>query len=103
MSANTEPEQFSLLPPPEFNPTWPERGTKPYAALQSLLNGERINQITFGLIRGWRLSGYIKELEYLGWQVKREWTKVPEYPREIKSYWLSNDAIAAARSMRGAA
>jgi len=99
-----EPEQLSFLPPPEFKPTWPERGTLPAEALALFLAGERVSQISFGLHRGWRLAAYVQKLEDLGWPMKDEWVKEPSYPREIKRYWLDPRDIAAARDMaRGAA
>ncbi|QIN62477.1 hypothetical protein SBC1_24920 [Caballeronia sp. SBC1] len=102
-SDNTrEPEQFELLPPPEFNPVWPTHGTNPKAALDRMLTGERITQPSFGTNR-WRLAAYVKELDYLGWPVKSEWVKEPGYHRPIKRYWLDPKTILAARSLRGAA
>ena len=102
-SDNTrEPEQFELLPPPEFNPSWPSTGTLPAETLARMLSGERLTQPGFGTTR-WRLAAYVKELDYLGWPIESEWVKETPYPRPIKRYWLDPKTIMAARSLRGAA
>src|SRR6516225_6376302 len=44
----SDPHQFELLPEPEFNPQWPNRGTLPAAALACFLTGEHVSQIGFG-------------------------------------------------------
>ncbi|MDQ2988536.1 MAG: helix-turn-helix domain-containing protein, partial [Pseudomonadota bacterium] len=85
-----EHEQLSLLPMPAFAPSWPEPDTLPAEALERMLAGERLTQPRFGL-DCWRLSAYIKELEYLGWQIQR--MNVPRPPglragRPIREYWL---------------
>jgi hypothetical protein len=107
-SAKTQPdyieqEQFELLPPPEFNPQWPERGTLPAEALERFLTGERVSQIGFGVHRGWRLAAYVQKLEDLGWPFKNEWVKETTYPRKINRYWLEPKTIIAARAIRVAA
>jgi len=97
-----EPEQFELLPPPEFKPSWPEHGTNPANALERLIAGERLTQPSFGL-RCWRLAAYVKELDYLGWPIRASWVHFPGYLRPIKEYWLDQKTISAAMSLRGGA
>lgn len=97
-----EPEQLSFLPAPEFKPTWPELGTLAADALARLLSGERLTQPAFGLTR-WRLAAYIRTLKDLDWPVRSAPIHYPGRSRPIAEYWLSPDAITAARAMRGAA
>lgn len=99
---NHDPEQFSLLPPEPFNPTWPNSGTLAAEALARLLTGERLTQPAFGTNR-WRLAAYIKDLDYLGWPVKSAPVHHPGRARPIAQYWLDNKTIMAARALRGAA
>jgi len=99
---STEPEQFELLPPPDFRPSWPASHTLSAEALDRLLNGERLTQPSFGTSR-WRLAAYIKELKYLGWPVKAAPVHHPGRERPIAQYWLTGDIIMKARSLRGAA
>jgi hypothetical protein len=99
----SDPHQFELLPEPEFNPQWPNRGTLPAAALACFLTGEHVSQIGFGVHRGWRLAAYVQKLEDLGWPIKSDWVKEATYPRAIKRYWLDPKHIMAARAMRGGA
>lgn len=98
----TAPEQLSFLPPPEIFASLPPKGTHHCAAFDRMLTGERLTQPSFGLSR-WRLAAYIMELKYLGWPIKRADVSCPGHNRPIAEYWLEPDAIAAARSMRGAA
>ncbi|WAL82778.1 hypothetical protein OYT13_24095 [Pandoraea sp. XJJ-1] len=98
---STEYEQFELLPPPEFKPTWPVSDTLPAEALARLLTGERLTQPAFGT-RRWRLAAYVKTLDYLGWPIEREWVHTPGYSRPIKRYWLAPKTIMAALALRGA-
>lgn len=91
-------EQLSLLPAPEFNPTWPAPTTLPGKALARMLTGERLTQPSFGLAC-WRLAAYIKELDYMGWPVQARDVPCPkEYGagRPIREYWLSREVLAAA-------
>ena len=53
--------------------------------------------------RRWRPAAYVKELDYLGWPIKREWVKEATYPRAVKCCWLDPKTIMAVRAMRGAA
>lgn len=99
---NPEPEQFELLPPPAFNPVWPNHGTLAAEALARLLAGERLTQPAFGTGR-WRLAAYIKVLGYLGWPVKSASIYYPGRTRPIAQYWLTSDTILKAHEIRGAA
>lgn len=78
---------------------WPKKGTLAYQVLQRMLNGERLTQISFGTDH-WRLSAYVKTLEYLGWPIERQ--DVPD-PRDekgtIRLYWLDAEIIAEARAV----
>jgi len=97
-----ENEQLSLLPVPAFAPRWPDPETLPGEALARMLAGERLTQPRFGLTC-WRLSAYIKELEYLGWQIQRMNVPRPlgfRAGRPIREYWLSPSTIAAAEGGR---
>lgn len=97
-----EHEQLSLLPVPAFVPSWPEPNTLPGKALVRMLTGERLTQPRFGL-HCWRLSAYIKELEYLGWPVERMDVPAPAgcgAGRPIREYWLAPSTIAAAEAGR---
>jgi hypothetical protein len=99
---NPKPEQFELLPPPTFNPVWPNHGTLAAEALARLLTGERLTQPAFGTGR-WRLAAYIKVLGYLGWPVSSALIHYPGRTRPIAQYWLTSDTIVKAREMRRAA
>jgi hypothetical protein len=95
-------EQLTLLPMPPFAPRWPNPDTCEGEALARMLAGERLTQPRFGL-NCWRLSAYIKKLEYLGWTVKRADVPRPigfRAGRPIREYWLSPSTIAAAEGMR---
>lgn len=99
---NSQPEQFDLLPAPEFAPTWPAGNTLPAEALERMLSGERLTQPAFGTNR-WRLAAYVMELKYLGWPVKAAPVHYPGRARPIAQYWLTTDIIVKARATRGAA
>ncbi|QCX50693.1 hypothetical protein [Ralstonia pseudosolanacearum] len=99
---STEPEQFDLIPAPEFAPSWPASKTLPAEALTRLLTGERLTQVAFGTDR-WRLAAYVQTLKDLGWPVKSAPVHHPSRSRPIAQYWLTNEAILKARAMRGAA
>jgi hypothetical protein len=66
----TPPEQISFLPEPDFNPIYPNRGTKKHKALMRLLNGEHLCQLDF-LKTSWRLAAYIDELIVDGWPIEK--------------------------------
>ncbi|HDR9064378.1 TPA: hypothetical protein QDB03_006069 [Burkholderia vietnamiensis] len=99
---NREPEQFELLPPPPFNPGWPNLGTLAFEVLRRLLTGERLTQPTFGTNR-WRLAAYVQTLKDLGWPVRSAPIHHPGRVRPIAQYWLTNDIITQTRATRGAA
>lgn len=55
--------------PPVAPAFYPAAGTRPYEALQALIEGKQ-NQADYW--QGWRLAAYVKSLEYDGWRfVKR--------------------------------
>jgi hypothetical protein len=89
-------EQMTFLPKPKFNPHWPNRATFPGEALERMLAGERLTQPTFGLTR-WRLSAYIKDLDYMGWPIQRADVPNPHGQHPIRQYWLDGETIRAAR------
>lgn len=91
-------KQTSFLPEPDFNPTYPNPHTLPAEALKRMLSGERITQPSFGLTR-WRLSAYIKSLEYLGWIIKRDDVPNPHGQNPIREYYLEAEVI---QKIRGA-
>lgn len=99
---STEPQQFDLIPPPQFAPAWPASHTLPAEVLSRLLTGERLTQPAFGTNR-WRLAAYVQTLKDLGWPVKSAPVHYPGRVRAIAQYWLEPGAITAARAMRGAA
>lgn len=97
------PEQ-DLFPEtlPAFAPAWPAPETLPGQALARMLSGERLTQISFGF-HGWRLAAYVKELDYLGWPVRKSDVHCPAgygHGRPIAEYWLPPDAIARGRALR---
>lgn len=90
-------EQLSFLPSPEFNPRFPSRDTLPGKTLTRLLAGERLTQPSFGL-HCWRLSAYIKALDYLGWPIEACNVPCPAglgAGRPIREYWLPAKTIQA--------
>jgi len=94
-------KQLSLLPEQPFSPQWPRRSTLPCETLERMLAGEKLTQPSFGLTR-WRLSAYIKALEYLGWEIHRADVPNPHGKYPIREYWLDDETIRAASSLRGA-
>ncbi|MCA7958046.1 hypothetical protein LGM14_11080 [Burkholderia multivorans] len=99
---NREPEQFSLLPPEPFNPTWPNAGTLAAAVNEQLLTGARINQFSFGT-QFWRLAAYVQTLKDLDWPVRSSLIHHPSKTKPIAEYFYTPDTITAAKAMRGAA
>lgn len=95
-------KQLSLLPEPPFCPQWPNPSTHPRQALDRLLTGERLTQPSFGLTT-WRLSAYIKELDYCGWPIERGEVANPYGERPIAEYYLATEIIMAAKALRGEA
>lgn len=63
-------EQLSFLPPPQFCPTWPTKGTLADKALGLLLDGQQFDHPTFERLTGsWCARQPIAELRNLGWPV----------------------------------
>lgn len=94
-------KQLSLIPELPFSAQRPKRSTLPAEALERMLSGERLTQPTFGLTR-WRLSAYIKSLEYLGWAIQRVDIPNPHGKRPIREYFLDGETIRAAMMLWGA-
>lgn len=89
--------------PVAFNPKWPRPNSMPAEALRRMLEGERLTQPSFGF-HGWRLSAYIKSLEYLGWIIRRSDVTAPagcKTQKPIRLYWLSSEVIGQALYLRG--
>ncbi|MDO8415542.1 MAG: hypothetical protein Q7S87_04960 [Agitococcus sp.] len=75
----------------------------PAEALRHMLEGERLTQPSFGF-HGWRLSAYIKSLEYLGWVIRRSDVTAPaacKKQKPIRLYCLSAEVIGQALYLRG--
>jgi len=94
-------KQLSLIPEPPFCPQFPNKSTLPREALDRLLTGEKLTQPSFGLTT-WRLSAYIKELDYFGWPIERREVPNPYGKNPITEYYLENEVITAAMALRGA-
>jgi len=92
--------QLSFLPVPPFSAEFPSASTLPFEVLERLLKGERLTQPSFSLTR-WRLSAYIKSLEYMGWTIERCDVPNPHGAHPIREYWLSAETIRAAKELRG--
>jgi hypothetical protein len=84
-----------------FCPSWPAHGTLVAQALDAMLAGRHINQISFNR-NNWRLSGYVWTLIHkLGWPVKAGLIPHPEIPGTlIAEYSLDPEIIVQARGMR---
>lgn len=107
---NQAPSDKDILPEsdlfpdtlPKFAPVWPSANTLSGEALDRLLSGERLTQISFGF-HGWRLAAYVKELDYMDWPIERlDVPCPPEYGhgKLITEYWLNAETIAKARAIR---
>ncbi len=88
--------------PPVTPALWPNRGTRADEALQALISAPQ-NQADYW--RGWRLSAYVKSLEYLGWSFIKRFIVRPGCRREITEYRLDrgDPGNSAALIARGAA
>lgn len=75
------PENIPVVIPARF----PKTGTRADETLQALLNGPQ-NQADY--IHGWRLAASVKELEYLGWVIKKRPIIKPGCRSEITEYVL---------------
>lgn len=98
-------EQFSLLPPPPFNPQWPTKNTLANIALRALMDGKLIDHNDFiDQTRSWRLGAVIFTLRTLGWPI--ETIEVPspteQSPdRVIALYKLDAKYTAQALALNG--
>lgn len=81
--------------PPVTPATWPTKGSRADEALQALLTTPQ-NQADYW--QGWRLSAYVKELEYLGWSFIKFDIQRPGCRRAITEYRIDRacPAVSAA-------
>jgi hypothetical protein len=64
-------EQLSFLPPLQFCPIWPTKGTLADKALTMLMDGQQFDHPTFERLTGsWCARQPIADLRALGWPVK---------------------------------
>lgn len=89
-------DQLSFLPPPQFCPILPPKGSAAEQALLDLLERD-ITQIDWlNEFKGWRLSAAVKSLDYLGWEPKSILVQHPAWPNPIARYSLLAKAKQAA-------
>ena len=96
---NSLSDLFPESLPPVTPAVYPTAGTRPDEALQALTTDPQ-NQADYS--RGWRLSAYVKSLEYSGWRfIKRDIIK-PNCRRPITEYRLdrTDPGTAAALASR---
>jgi hypothetical protein len=95
-------EQLELpdIPKPAFCPSWPGHATMCGLTLDLMLTGARINM--FDMPDEYRrISAYIQDLENkFGWPVKAAPLKHPRKTHEIAQYWLDQEIILQARTIR---
>jgi len=85
---------------PPFAPAfWPRNGTRTDEALQALIESPQ-NQADYW--KGWRLSAYVKSLQYDGWCFNKRNITKPGCRAPIAEYTLNRDdpGTAAALAMR---
>jgi hypothetical protein len=75
--------------PPVMAAHWPTTGTRAYEALAALLDGVQ-NQADYW--KGWRLSAYVKTLEYAGWIIDTRLIVKPGCRAKIAEYRLDLNA-----------
>lgn len=99
---HTANDLFPDTLPPVVPAAWPTKGTRADEALQALISSPQ-NQADYW--QGWRLSAYVKSLEYLGWSFIKRFIVRPGCRREITEYRLDRAApgTSAALIARGAA
>ena len=85
--------------PPVVPAFWPSTGTRAYEALLALIEAPQ-NQADYW--ESWRLSAYVKSLEYDGWSFNKRNITKPGCRRPITEYSLNRDdpGTAAALAMR---
>jgi hypothetical protein len=66
------PKQMSLLPEPDFNPSWPSKHSLTGQALALLLAGKTLTVIEFNeMCDSMRLPAYVEKLiKKFGWPIK---------------------------------
>lgn len=97
--------QFTLpgLTPAPFAPTPPAPGSRAETLLHTLANRKALTQLEWlALGNGWRLAATIKELDYLGWQVRRTRVEVAGWPKPVAQYSLSRRARRLVVALRKA-
>jgi len=100
-------EQLTLIEPPEFCPTWPNRGSLSYRALNMFLAGQAFDHPDF--LEGcgsWRLAAVVFQLRALGWPIDTLQIPAPSEEhtgRTIALYKLpAKYAAQALATMKGA-
>lgn len=98
-------EQLSFLPPPQFCPTWPTKGTLADRALAMFMNGRMIDHPYFeSSTQSWRLAAVVFQLRTLGWPIESIEITSPteEAPdRAIALYHLPARFVAKALALNG--
>jgi hypothetical protein len=97
--------QFTLpgLTPAPFNPTLPAPGSRAETLLHTLANSKTLTQPEWlAQGNGWRLAATVKELDYLGWQVRSTRVEVSGWPKPVAQYSLSGRARRLVAALRKA-
>lgn len=102
MKANSSDGQSELFGHPAGAAIWPNPRTHARTLLDWLMRGERVAQPDFIGV-SWRLAAYAGDLRKLGWPVHSEPISYRGANRPIARYYLSPQAIAAARAAQGGA
>jgi len=101
----TTSKQLALpgLVPAPFSPMPPAHGSRAELLLHTLCARKSVTQPEWlALGQGWRLAATVKELDYLGWQVRRIRVEVNGCSKPIAQYSLSGRARRLAAAMRKA-
>lgn len=98
-------EQLTFLPPPEFCPQWPTKGTLPDKALRMFLAGQVFDHPEFECrTESWRLGAVVFTLREFGWPIKTLEVSSPtaDCPdRIIARYHLPGEYAAKAMTATG--
>jgi hypothetical protein len=98
------PAQSSFLPPPPFEPTWPQPGTLAARCLDAFIQGYSLTHPQFeAMTFSWRLAAVVGALRDLGWPIESHDISAPtpeNADRIIARYKLPTDVRAAALLMR---
>lgn len=91
------------LTPAPFAPTLPAPGSRAETLLHTLVSRKALTQPEWlALGNGWRLAATVKELDYLGWQVRRIRVEVSGWPKPVAQYSLSRRARRLVVALRKA-